>query len=297
MLKKVGALLFVLSITFFNTILMGIEKTTNYFPATLGSYWVYEDQDGNELTRRAVEGEEIAGEMYHAFEYEPEFENWEDYDYHVHPTLFKVDETGIKYLIDDNVKKSYKQRLTNELQESVEKSAQNMPPEAQFKPNFDVEIENQSHFILLKFPITLNEEWETTRIKPTLDIKVNFNSPDVDPELAGYITGSILYFTIFETGIILTKETVDTLAGKYEDCLKIEYRTETVMPKLHGGDGPKAGESVTTLWLAPNIGIVKYHQEVEKPILSDFGNPETTTHVKTYELKKYEIVLDTVEAE
>ena len=276
---------------------MGDETAYKYFPATVGSYWVYEDQDGNELTRRAVEGEEIAGEMYHAFEYEPEFEKWENYEYHVHPTLFKVDETGIRFYIDENVKKSYKERLTNELEKSLDKSAQNMPPEAQFKPNFDVEVENQSQFILLQFPITLNEEWETMRIKPTLDIEVNFSSPDADPELSGYITGSKLYFTILETGIILTKETVDTSAGKFDDCLKIEYRTETVMPKLQGGDGPKAGESVTTLWLAPNVGIVQYHQASERPLLSDFGNHETTTHIKTYELKKYEIKSEAVEAE
>ena len=35
------------------------SETIQYFPNTLGSYWVYEDQDGNELTRRVIEDKEI----------------------------------------------------------------------------------------------------------------------------------------------------------------------------------------------------------------------------------------------
>ena len=297
MFRKTYTMLLVLLITCFSITLMANEKASKYFPATLGSSWVYEDQDGNELTRRVVEGEEIAGEMYHAFEYEPEFENWEDYEYHVHPTLFKVDETGIKFYIDDSVKKSYIERLTNELKASFEKSGQNVPPGAQFNPKFEIEIDNQDNFFLLPFPITLNEEWESMRIKPTIDMKLDTSSPEGDPELSGYITGAILYFTIIETAIVISKETVDVPSGKFEDCLRIEFRTETVMPKMHGGDGPKAGESVTKVWLAPDIGIVKYHQEAEKPILSDFNNSESTTQVKTFELKKYEIKSEAVEVE
>ena len=37
-----------------NTTLIAKEQSNDYFPHTLGSSWVYEDQDGNKLTRRAV---------------------------------------------------------------------------------------------------------------------------------------------------------------------------------------------------------------------------------------------------
>lgn len=289
MFKKTGAIVLALVIVCLSIPAVGNETAESYFPATPGSYWVYEDQDENELTRRAVDAEEIAGEMYHAFEYEPAFENWEKYEYYIHPTLFRVDENGIKFHVGDTVKKAYKKRLTKELEDSLEKSRQNMPPEAQFQPNFDIEIECQEVFYMLPFPATLNEEWETMRIKPTIKINVSFADPANDPEIAGYSTASIIYFTIMETGIILAKESVETAAGKFEDCLKVEYRTETVMPKMQGGDGPEAGESITTLWLAPNVGIVKFRKESEVPLLSDFGNSESTTQVKTFELKKYEI--------
>lgn len=276
---------------------MGDETANKYFPTTIGSYWVYEDQDGNELTRRAVEGEEIAGEMYQAFEYEPAFENWENYEYHIHPTLFMVDDSGIKFHIGDTVKKTYKERLTKELEHLFTESRQNMPPEAQIKPKIDVEIDNQDTFYLLPFPITLNEEWDTMRIKPTFKMMVNMGSEENNPELTGASYTTNIYFTIMESGNLLTKETVETPAGKFDDCLKIEYRTETVTPKIMGEETLKAGESVTNVWLAPDVGIVKFYQESEKPILDDIGNIKSTTQVKTYELKKYEIKTATTEGE
>lgn len=298
MLKRLNTILVFLFVFSFSATLLGNESVDKYFPATLGSFWVYEDQDGKELTRRAIEGEEIAGETYHAFEYEPAFENWENYEYYVHPTLFKVDDTGIRFLIGDEVKKAYKERITKELKTSFE----NMRADVDFNriPDVEVEVEAQDHFYMLVTPITPNEEWDTMRIKPTLKLMMALENAEVDAELAGYATGGTIYFTILETGIIAGKETVETPAGTFKDCLKIEYRTETVMPKLPGPDpdGPKAGESVSTLWLAPNIGIVKFRQEAERPIIQQ-GLPgsEPTTQVKTLELKKYEIKSDAAGAE
>lgn len=296
MLKKVCAVLIFLFVCSFSATLLGNETAIKYFPSTLGSFWVYEDQDGNELTRKVVQGEEIAAEVYHAFEYEPAFEeNWEKYEYYVHPTLFKVEDTGIKFLIGDEVKKAYQKRLEKELKDSMQQAEG--PPG--FTPNYDVkvEVDLQENFFLLPTPFTLNEEWDSMRLKPTVKITMSFANSDVDVELAGISQQSTIYFTIMETGIVSGKETVETPAGTFKDCLKVEYRTETVMPSFAGEGGPKAGESVSTLWLAPDVGIVKFYQEAEKPTLSDFNNSETTTQVKTLELKKYEIKTDAAEAE
>ena len=295
MLNKLFTILILLLVFSFSSTLLGNETAKKYFPSTLGSYWVYEDQDGNELTRKAVQGEEIAGETYHAFEYEPAFEeNWENYEYYVHPTLFKIDDTGIRFLIGDEVKKAYKERITKELKTSMEQMGG--PPE--FNPTFDikVEVEVQENFFLIPTPFTLNEEWDSMRLKPIIKITRSLagSDADVDAELAGISQTNTIYFTIMETGIVSSKETLETPAGTFKDCLKVEYRTETVMPKLPGPDpdGPKAGESVSTLWLAPDVGIVKFRQEAERPLLSDFNNSEFTTQVKTLELKKYEIKSD-----
>ena len=70
--------------------LLGNETAKLYFPSTVGSYWVYEDQDGNEFTRHAIEGEEISGEMYSGFSYDPELENWVDFNRHTVPYLYII---------------------------------------------------------------------------------------------------------------------------------------------------------------------------------------------------------------
>ena len=248
MFKKTLTIIITLLIFSFSVVLMGNESVSKYFPATVGSSWVYEDQDGNEMTRRAVEGEEIAGETYHAFEYDPAFEDWENYEYHFHPSLFKVDDNGIKFFMDDSVVKAYKKRITKELNDSMEESRQRMPAEANYNPTFnvEVEVETQDHFNMLPISLTPNEEWDSMRIKPMIKVKVNYteNNSEVDTELAGQSSYTSFYFTILETGIIRGTENVETPAGTFKDCLKIEYSTETVLPKMFGANGPGAGESV-----------------------------------------------------
>ena len=57
------------------------------------------------------------------------------------------------------------------------------------------------------------------------------------------------------------------------------------------------GESVTTLWLAPNVGIVKFHQETEDIFLKTIPDPalQSAAAVKAFELRNYEIRSDTSE--
>ena len=45
------------------------DPTSKYFPHSLDSFWVYEDQDGNQFISRVVEGKEIDGKLYHAFNF------------------------------------------------------------------------------------------------------------------------------------------------------------------------------------------------------------------------------------
>lgn len=55
MLKKIRVVFSLLLIFGFSSMLVGKEKADTYFPHAIGNYWVYEDPDGNELTRRAVQ--------------------------------------------------------------------------------------------------------------------------------------------------------------------------------------------------------------------------------------------------
>ena len=292
MLKKFRTVFTLLLVFGLSAALMGDEsEVTQYFPGTLGSYWVYVDPDGNELTRRVVESEEIAGETYHVFDYEPALENSMDYDYHIHPDLYRVGEEGIAFLVGKEAKKALQARFVKEMGVLLKMMKEAAPPgvEAGFNLLYEIEAEVQERFYMLSTFTTFNEEWDAMRMKAKLTITPD--PPQGDPDEV------ILEFTIVEKGKILglVTESVETPAGTFENCLKIEYRTHTgvvILPdEAEDEDADPPGESITTLWVAPNVGIVKYHQKAEDILLKTIPAPEivASTTVKTLELKKYEI--------
>lgn len=279
MLKRFRVIFSLLLILGFSATLVGKDGADTYFPHTLGSYWVYEDQDGNELTRRVIENKNIDGETYRAFSYEPTFEDWADYDYHIHPLLYQVGEEQVTFWVGDDVKKAVKARLTKEV-ETFGKIH-----DANFDLLYDIEVEAQDLFYVLPTSVTFNEKWDTAQIKAKVTMTPD---PPQDPE------ETICEFTIVETGKVLGTENVETPVGTFEGCLKIEYRTATEVaifaPGASGESNPP-GESVTTLWVAPNVGIVKFHQEAEDILLTiiDHSQVKASTTVKTLELKRYEV--------
>ncbi len=286
MLKRFRDVITLLLLFVFTAGLLGDEsEIVQYFPNTLESYWVYKDQDENELTRRAIEDEEVAEKTYHAFSYESTVEDWAAYSYHVQPFLYQIGEKQITFFVGNEVKKTIEARLAKEIKAMVETLKRIAPTEdpSSFDIDHDVKVEALEDFHLLSIPVTFNEEWDVMRIKATVMLS--------DPGGEG---GGVAHFTIFETGNVLGKETVETPAGIFEDCLKIEYRTKTEILLSPPTEMDPPGESVTTLWLAPNVGIVKFHQEVEKMFLSAIPDPQfkSPSTVKTLELTKYKVEVD-----
>ena len=280
MLKRFRVVLSLLLIFGFSTTLLAQEGKDVYFPHVPGSYWVYADQDGNELTRSAVEKKEIEGEMYSSFNYEPTLEDWINYDYHIHPNFHKVGEEKVTFLVGDEAQKAVKVRLTKEMETFRTAFRVTM---LGFDLLYDIETEVGDSFYVLPTSITFNEKWDATQIKAKVTMR---SDPPQDPEEI------ILEFTIVETGNVVGTENVETPSGTFEDCLKIEYRTETKVETSPPDQAPNPpGESVTTLWVAPNVGIVKFHQKTEDILLKIIPLPglKTSTTVKTLELKRYEI--------
>ena len=283
MFNKFCVVLIFLLFIGFSVALLGNESTSKYFPSTLESFWVYEDQDGNEFTRRAIEGEEIAGETYSAFSYEPELEDWTEYNPFIYPSLYQVSDTGITLVVSDEVEKAVKARLSKEMESFREIIRRDDLDAANF--TYNIKAEAHKHSYLLPTPAVLNEEWDVNQIKANLTLDLQGNDQvKID-------------FTIVETGIILSTESVETAAGTFEGCLKVEYRTETKaildpIPPPDQVDPP--GETVTTVWFAPDVGIVKVHQKRNHSFLEmlpdDEGIPlPPNPEPKTFELKKYEI--------
>ena len=283
MLNKFRVVLRLLLIFGFSTTLLAKESKDVYFPHMLGNYYVYEDQDGNELTRSAAEKKEIEGEMYRGFAYEPTLENWIDYDYHIHPNFYKVGEEKVTFLIADEAQKAVTARLTKEMETLRTILMVNM---MEFDILSDIEAEVNDSFYVFPTPVTFNEAWEALQIKAKITMR---SDPPQDPEEI------ILEFTIVETGKVLDTETVETPAGTFENCLKIEYQTKTeveTFPMDQADQVPDPpGESVTMLWVAPNVRIVKFHQKREDTILKTLPplpGLKASTTVKTLELKRVE---------
>ena len=276
-MKKFRVVFSLLLIFGFSATLAGKEGTDTYFSHTLGSYWIYADQDGSELTRSAVEKKKIEGEMYSSFSYEPVLKNWIDYDYHFHPNLYQIDEERVTFLVGDDVEKAVKARLAKEVE------AFRKIHEENFDLLYDIEVEAQDQFYVLPISVTFNEKWDAAQIKAKVTMTPD---PPQDPEEI------ILEFAVVETGKVLDTESVETSAGTFENCLKIEYRTKTEVAAFpQEGELHPPGESVTTLWVAPNVGIVKFHQEAEDILLTVITHSQVkaSTTVKTFELEKYEI--------
>ena len=224
-----------------------------------------------------IENKDIDGETYHAFSYEPTFEDWGDYDYHIHPLLYQVGEERVTFWVGDDVKKAVKARLTKEVETFGKIHEEN------FDLLYDIEVEAQDPFYVLPTSVTFNEKWDATQIKAKVTMTPD---PPQDPEEI------IPEFTIVETGKVLGTENVETPVGTFEDCLKIEYQTKTTVELFPSDQIPNPpGESVTTLWVAPNVGIVKFHQEAEDILLTiiDHSQVKASTTVKTFELKRYEV--------
>ena len=264
----------------------GNEKAEDYFPSTLDSFWIYEDQDGKELKRTVIEGEEIAGKIYNAFSYEPELKDWINYMRFMRPELFNVNDKGITFSVKEGVEKAVNARLSKEMDFLFDAALQE-GVQGFSKPTINITVEAEDNMQLLLTPLDANEEWDVLTIKAKIEVLEN-----------GELQGAVDY-TIVETGIILGAEKVETAAGTYEDCLKVKYKTETtVTMDPNEDDMNPPGETVTTVWFAPNVGIVKIHQKVGNMFLdmlpTEVGLPFIIPQAKetTLELKEFKIKIE-----
>ena len=301
MLKKIQPIFLLLLIFGLSTMSVGNEWANYYFPDTVGSYWTYQDQDGNELTRYAIEPEEIDGETYRAFSYDPGLEDWADFEHYTHPYFYQVGDDWIAYFVGTEIENGLKAHTIQEMEEALPIIRQQILGDASegagvsLDLNYDVEVESADYFYLLPTPVTYNEEWTALELTVTMTLTMDIQGAPM--EIPGGAPTINTYTTIVETGVVTGTETVETAAGTFEDCLIIEYQTdETVQMTVSiPGVEPEEPEereatTVTTLWLAPNVGIVKFrheHPEADeaKQELGLEPDGEITLELTDYEIK------------
>ena len=264
-----------------NAALIADEQSNDYFPHASGSFWVYEDQDGNKLTRRAVAEKTIEDETYHAFSYEPSLEDWADYAYYVRPPLYQIRPDGVVFFVGDEVEKAFEARLRKEMDADIKKQqGVSTTPGVSADFSYVIEVEAQDDFYLLPIPIALDKEWTAMQISGAITLKLKMQSPDF--QIPGGDQVKSIPIALVEKGKVAGTETVKTPAGTFEDCLKIEYwyakateKEEATKPTSSG----TSGIELTTLWLAPNVGIVKFIR------VSATSKVEKSLELTQYEIK------------
>ena len=303
MLKKIGFVSIYLFVFGFSATLMGNEWANRYFPDAVGSYWTYEDQDGNEVTRYAVEPEEVDGETYRAFSYEPAIDNWADFAYYAQPYFYQTSNEWVAFFAGTEIENAFKaveaEKMEKVISLSREGILQDLPEglNINLDIDYDVEVESQDYFYFLPTPAAFNEEWTALELDIIMSMTMDFGMP----EIPGGSEQTVKFYTsLVETGNVTDTETVETAAGTFKDCLRIEYRTDAstkiVPPEpaaAFGGIEPEIQEqkdvSLTVLWLAPNVGIVKcVHKRQLSEVEIELGlePPEE----KTLELTQYKII-------
>ncbi len=299
-MKKIRSVLILLLVFACSTALMGNEWANYYFPDAIGSYWVYEDHNGDELTRYAIESENIDGDTYSAFSYDPGLENWTDFEHYVHPYYYQVGDDWVAFFVGTEVQNAVKASMIQQMDEALvvmRQAMQDQIPEGlnvSFDISYEVDVTSQDYFYFLPTPATFNEEWTAIEVNVVLTMTIDIKG--LPMEIPGGSTQTATTYTTYvEVGNVTGTETVDTDAGTFEDCLIVEYRTdassETALsmevPQQPGVQEQK-GTSLTTLWLAPNVGIVKMTQEHQHDEASDALGLEPPED-KTFELIQYEI--------
>lgn len=263
------------------------ESATRYFPNTIGSSWVYVDQYGKEMTRSAIVGKEIDGSIYQEFTYQPELEESEKYQHIMYPSLYQIGEKWVSFFVGDEIESATKSILSKKLDETVAslrlQIAEQLPTGIAIEFDYSVEPNAQDYFYLFPISNTYDEEWIAMQMEVEVNMTMDITGAPVDPsdELKTITSNT----TIEEKGKIIGKETIETSAGKFKDCLKIEFSsistTDTTLPprikQLLPEDETK--ESVSTVWLAPNVGLVKF---ISGGVSTD---PEISYELKSYEIK------------
>ncbi len=282
-IKTVCLLLILLS---FSVVITASDTVTEFFPTTEGSFWVYVDQEGNEFTRTSTEQKNIAGEVFHTFSYEPVMEDWEKYNYLLHPFMYQVDTEWIRFYVANEIESAIKSKLKKRLDEIAAELRQKYTDQLPAGISLDVDytVEPTAQDTLYFLPSTLNneEKWIATQVSVRIQILMNVKGTEINiPEANKSLS---LTMKLSETGERIGKESVKTAAGTFEDCLKIEYRTKTTSSKNTVSDinqgltDEQPKDKITTLWLAPDVGIVK--------LMSSIADSEA---VETVELKSYKI--------
>ena len=258
--------------------------TTPYYPMTLGSRWVYRNPDGSVWSREVVQSELILHDSYHSFTYDPplgdrhrEFIKSPTYVVASDGILLQTKLIDINDAIWQTVLRSngdssdwgYSQKCTDGVCVTRKKQKDALV----FLWYYKIKAAEYSDFTLLHLPPDYPQKSKVFQMR--ISGKHHSDLPDYQHDFEAKV--SIWGYASFEP-------VVTTPVGRFENCLKIVYGTETtpletLMFEIFGGWPPvgllehleheinkelvvlvqmlKYNLKLQTMWLAPGVGPVQ----------------------------------------
>ena len=211
------------------------EAPTNYYPNTIGSRWVYRNPDGFEWAREVTETREIGLQLYHVFNYDPPNKDT-TFDFLKTPS-YRITRNRVLFFVGNELDQAYKQDLTDFFQE-VYQDAGNI--------RINVNTVSQAELTFFRIPPARGIMWEVINLKVSWNVVFldfgNFKRP--------------FGLNLVYSGIVTDMESVETPAGIFENCFKIQYDSKATVT-ADNEETETLREEVETIWLAPEVGMVK----------------------------------------
>ena len=231
------------------------QLAPNYFPMTVGSRWVYRNLDGYEWVREVKDTMEIGLHLYRVFNYTP-----------------PLDDAQIEFLKTPAYAIAPNRLLLlveNEIDDAIRQAIQQV--DGFYLDFYKTKIVSEGELTVLRLPLSAGLRWDALNI--SLRGGEGFGGFKHSFEANWVILGS--------AGL---HESVETPAGSFEGCLKIQYETKTSVEFKWGTDerGREIWEDLwrdrekplreeleaafshlspnlmlETVWLAPGVGPVK----------------------------------------
>ena len=246
----------------------------DYFPMTVGSRWVYRNLDGSEWMRDVKEAKEIGFYLYHVFNYHPPLED-DRFEFLKTPAYAKA--PSRLFLLAEN-----------EIDDAIREAIQQV--DGFYLQMYKTKVVSDGELTMLRLPLSAGLRWDALTIslrggEGFLGLRHSFEANWVISGTAGY------------------RESVETPAGNFDSCLKIQYEARQSVEFKWGADeiAQEIWEDIwrdrekpireelaavfahlmpnlilETVWLAPGVGAVKIESAETAAELVEYHLAEAT---------------------
>ncbi|MDE0300091.1 MAG: hypothetical protein OXN17_15765 [Candidatus Poribacteria bacterium] len=239
-----------------------------YFPMNVGSRWVYRDSDGSEWVRVVKEAKEIGLYLFHVFNYHPPLDDVQ-FEFLKTPA-YAIAPNRLLLLVE------------NEIDDAIRSSIEQV--DGFYLDFYKTKIVSDGELTVFRLPLSAGLRWDALNVslrggEGVGEFSHTFEADWEVTAMAGF------------------RESVETPAGTFENCLKVEYETKESIEFEWGPDerGRDFWEDVwrdrekplreelsdvfsnvipnlnmETVWLAPGVGPVKMESDEKTSELIEY---------------------------